>query len=322
MTELSPVQPSQALSDDNIAALIDTWLAFERAEGASENTLDAYRKGIAVFRTWLDAHNETPGAVAAETVRQFKTGLLKTYSAQTVNLRLSAVRSFYRYLVSHGRMPINPASEIKGAKRTKSRRHKRDALSNGEVRDVLKTCNGKAPEAIRDRAMLILFAYCALREVEVHRANIGQLKTQGDRLVLEVQGKGRTEADEIVVIPHSQEAAIRAWLTVRMKIVPNGDGDPLFISLSNRSHGSRLALRSIRAMVKQRYAQADVVGRRKTTHSLRHSAITNAIRRGATPLQVQQMARHSSFDTTLGYYHETARVDNPAEDLIDYANHT
>ena len=48
------------------------------------------------------------------------------------------------------------------------------------------------------------------------------------------------------------------------------------------------------------------------------SAITNAIRRGASPLQVQAMARHGSFDTTLGYYHEVSRLDNPAEDLIDY----
>ena len=71
-------------------------------------------------------------------------------------------------------------------------------------------------------------------------------------------------------------------------------------------------------MVKSRYHQAGVVGNRKTTHSLRHSAITNAIRHGATPMQVQAMARHSSFDTTLGYFHAEARTANPAEDFIVY----
>jgi len=60
------------------------------------------------------------------------------------------------------------------------------------------------------------------------------------------------------------------------------------------------------------------VGDNKTTHSLRHSAITNAIRNGASPMQVQAMARHSSFDTTLNYVHEVDRIDNPAEDLISY----
>ncbi|RLC75123.1 MAG: hypothetical protein DRI81_12630 [Chloroflexi bacterium] len=98
----------------------------------------------------------------------------------------------------------------------------------------------------------------------------------------------------------------------------SGDDAPLFVSLSNRTRGNRLTTRAIRAIVKDRYAQAGVVGNRKTTHSLRHSAITNAIRRGATPMQVQAMARHSSFDTTLGYFHQEARTANPAEDFIEY----
>ena len=61
-----------------------------------------------------------------------------------------------------------------------------------------------------------------------------------------------------------------------------------------------------------------MAGHRKTTHSLRHSAITNAIRHGATPMQVQAMARHTSFDTTLGYLHEESRTANPAEDSISH----
>ena len=79
-----------------------------------------------------------------------------------------------------------------------------------------------------------------------------------------------------------------------------------------------MALRSIRDMVKRYYGNAGVVGNKKSTHSLRHSAITNAICKGASPMQVQAMARHQSFDTTLNYYHEVARLDNPAEDVISY----
>ena len=55
------------------------------------------------------------------------------------------------------------------------------------------------------------------------------------------------------------------------------EGDPLFVSLSRQNRGDRLGLRSIRGMVKRRYQDAGVVGKR-TTHSLRHSAITNANR--------------------------------------------
>lgn len=73
-------------------------------------------------------------------------------------------------------------------------------------------------------------------------------------------------------------------------------------------------------MIKARYRQAGVAGNRKTSHSLRHSAITNAIRHGGTPLQVQALAGHASFDTTLAYFHGEARTANPAEDLISYSD--
>jgi site-specific recombinase XerD len=83
-------------------------------------------------------------------------------------------------------------------------------------------------------------------------------------------------------------------------------------------YGTRLATRSLRSIIKKRFKQADVVGDRKTTHSLRHTAITSAIRNGANPLDVQTMACHSSFQTTLGYYQEMNRFESLAEDFISY----
>ena len=136
-------------------------------------------------------------------------------------------------------------------------------------------------------------------------------------MVLWIQGKGHKEADDFVVLPSPAEKALRDWVKVRKKSV-----GPLFWSLSRQNRGERLSRRAIRGMVKSRFADAGVVGNRKTTHSLRHSAISNAIRNDATPLQVQAMARHQSFDTTLSYYHEIGRTENPAEDLISYEDVT
>lgn len=249
---------------------------------------------------------------------EFKAEQAQRYSSQTVNLYLVAVRSFYRWAVNTGRALLNPASEVKGAKRSKSKTHKRDALTNGEVSGVLGQPDTGTLEGLRDKAILILLSYCALRSVEIHRANIADLRTRGDRLTLQVTGKGRTEADEFVIIPMRHEAVIREWFTRRLALGSHSPGDPLFISFSNRTSGERLTLRGIRAIVKGYYHRAGVVGDKKTTHSLRHSAITNAIRKGAQPLQVQSLARHQSFDTTLGYFHEVSRLDAPAEDLIRY----
>ena len=299
------------------AALVEDWLRWLRdGEGASESTISAYRRGVSRFVQWLQESGQA-GIVTPETIVSWKARLLEDYAPQTVNLRLSAVRSFYRYLVNVGRLPVNPASEVKGVKRSKSRQHKRDPLSNGEVLAVLETCDGSAV-GIRDRAIITLMAFCGLRTIEAHRADVTDLRTKDDRLVLEVQGKGSTEPDRIVVVPRSQEQVIRDWHAERSGGAPNRG--PLFLSLSRRSMGARLSLRAIRGIVKERYRLAGVAGEenRKTTHSLRHSAITNAIRHGAAPLQVQAMTGHSSFDTTLGYYHEVERTSAPAEDLIRY----
>ncbi len=297
--------------------LIDAWLAYSRdAEGAAASTLRAYRIGMNVFTDWLQGSGNS-GRVTPATVIEFKGYLLERYSAQTVNLRLAAVRSLFRWLVVTGRLPVSPAEAIKGAKRPDSRSHKRDALSNGEVLAILGTCD-ESLIGVRDRAILTLMAYCALRAIEVHRANVGNLRTTDERLILEVQRKGRREPDDAVVIPKDQEAVIRAWLAERMRIPDHGEVDPLFVSLSNRTRGRRLSTRAIRGVIGERYRGAGVVGNRKTAHSLRHSAITNAIRHGATPLQVQAMAGHGSFDTTLGYFHAEARTANPAEDMISY----
>lgn len=289
------------------------WIDFERSRGQSPATLDAYGRSLDVFQEWVDRQGGIDGT--ARDIRSFKNALQDDgYSIQTVNLRLSAVRSFYRFLVEMYRLSHSPAESVRGIKRSKSRKHKRDALTGAEIHRVLQTCGGTGSD-LRDHAILILMAFCGLRTVEIYRADIDDLQTKQDRLVLYVQGKGAREKDDYVVIPVHKEHVIREWIRYRKK---HFDGDPLFVSFSNRNRGSRLSKRSIRRMIAMRYDQAGVVGSRKTAHSLRHSAITSAIKNGASPLQVQAMARHASFDTTLGYIHEVGRIDDPAEDLIRF----
>ena len=301
----------------SVPDLINEWLNYEAARGASVATLQTYKKSIEVFRDWVIENGlQDPQIVRPSDIRVYKASLAEQYAPQTVNLRLSGVRSFFRFLVNTDRLPSNPAAEVQGMKRSKTKRHKREELTSEEVRAVLHTCKDRTPQDKRDLAILTLMAFCGLRSIEINRANIDNLKTENDRLVLEVQGKGYKEADEIVIIPRDQEKVIHAWIAYRKEI---GQKGPLFISLSNRTKGARLSLRAIRYIAKKRYASAGVVGDKKSTHSLRHSAITNAIRNGASPMQVQAMARHASFDTTLGYIHSVNRIDNPAEDFIRYA---
>ena len=168
----------------------------------------------------------------------------------------------------------------------------------------------------RDAALLHLFVYGALRTIEAQRANVEDLQTRAGRLVLYIQGKGHAEADDYIVITQPElEAALHDWLAQR----GNAPGPFLPHSpIAARNNAS--PLKAIRTIVKGYYQAAGVVpGKRpKSTHSLRHTAISNAIRHNAPIQKVQSMARHASIDTTMIYYHEADRLENPAEAFISY----
>jgi integrase/recombinase XerD len=137
-------------------------------------------------------------------------------------------------------------------------------------------------------------------------------QTVNGKLILYVQGKGHIEKDEMLVITGEADSAIRSWLTARGK-----QAGALFVSKSNRSKGERLSRRALRGIIKALFDAAGVHGN-KTTHSLRHTAITSAIRHGAPAEKVRGMSRHTSLDTLMIYYYETDRIDDPAEQYISY----
>jgi integrase/recombinase XerD len=234
----------------------------------------------------------------------------------SVNAWLAGVRSFFGWLAEVGQIPFDPAAMIKGATRKGTKkRHARQSLTDSEVRRLLVQPDRSTYAGARDYAILALMLYTAARGIEVHRADIGDLRTEGGKLVLMVQGKGHMEKDEILVLIGEAESAMRDWLAMRGR-----ENGALFTSNSNKSKGERLSRRALRDIVKGYFAQAGVHGDNKTTHSLRHTAITSAIRNQAPAQKVRGMSRHSSLDTLMIYFHEADRIDDPAERYISYGS--
>jgi integrase/recombinase XerD len=313
-TKLEPAPETSAPAErleDVINELSDRWLS---TLDLSPDTVDTYRQSLKTFLEWITEQKDTQ--VTAGTVRDFRDALNDDYAATTVNLRLSALRSFFDWAVRQDHLPANPAESVQSLRtRSSTRRHKREELSSEEVAGLLETCEGDRDVDKRNRAIVALMAFTGVRTVELHRANIEDLETKNDRMILWVQGKGQQDKSDFVVLPDPAVDAVREWL----KVHPDGDDqDPLFVSLSNRNRGARITRHAIRTMIKRNMEDAGIVGDNKTTHSLRHSAISNAIRNGADPQQAQSMARHANVNTTMIYYHEIGRTEDPAEDRISY----
>jgi integrase/recombinase XerD len=312
--QIIPAQNTQLTQQADLELVLDAWaqaLALRvSAQELAENSAQSYKRGARRFVAFCQA--QKLDALDPDSVREWKAALLKDYKPATVNAWLAGLKALYTWLAEQGQLSYNPAQNVKGAKRKgTNKRHARESLTDSEMRRLLALPDESA-QGKRDAAILALMSYAALRQVEVYRADLSDLKTQSGRLVLEVQGKGRQEKDEIVVIMGDAEKALRDWISIR-----GSDEGALFTSLSNRSNGERLSLRAIRGIVKSYYKLAGIVGN-KTTHSLRHTAITKAISNGVAIQKVKGLARHSSIETTMIYFHELDRLEDPAEAYISY----
>lgn len=290
-----------------------TYLEIERDYPRS--TVNTYAKEVKRFLDWLE---ENPEPIERGTFLRYREALKsRGYAPSTINLALVGIRKFLSWLYDMGAIPANPALGIEGVRqRGRSKAHKKDALTPREAKRLLSSIPHDTAVNARDRALIGSMLYGGLRTVETRRALLGHYGTRQDRRVLMVQGKGRAEAGEYIVIIPELEELLGDWLSFH----PRGEDPraPLFCSLSRRSYGEPMSSSAVRKIVKARLRDVGIRGSSKSTHSLRHTAITAVIRGGGTLLQAQSFARHESPETTRIYIHETDRLENPPELLISY----
>jgi len=284
------------------------YLRFLEYLDASPKTVQTYSRAVRQFLKYLAERDIVQPT--REDVIAFRESLKEDHKPTTVQNYIIAVRLFFQWTAQEGLYP-DVAQHIKGAKLSKD--HKKDYLTSSQVKAVLKRIDRKTAQGRRDYAIFSLMVTGGLRDIEVHRANIEDLRTLGDSTVLYLQGKGREERAEYVKVPAPVEKAIRDSLADRKET----DGrQPLFISMSNNSYGERISTRSISGLVKASLRSAGYDSERLTAHSLRHTAVTLALLGGNSLEEAQQFARHSSITTTQIYAHNLDRASNKCESTI------
>ena len=336
---LTVTQPLTVSGDADVRGIVGDWqMALMRRSGSGElavSTTDTYRRGMSRFLSWCNERKIE--SVSDDVVRDWISELREDYSPSAINTWLAGVRAFFDWAVGADRLAHNPAIAVKSPKRIgATKRHKRQALTDDEVRRVLALPNTSTAVGVRDRAILALMAYNGARTVEVRRFNIKNVRRDNGRMVIDVRGKARTESDEVLVVCHRDAVnAMHDWMRERKRIgsyrkkggawlsreEPKSNWHTqmaLFVSLSKRSHRERISLRAIRHIVTSYYKAAGVVGENKTTHSLRHSFASNAARNGAPVQKLQSAMRHANIKDTMIYYHEMDRLTNPAEGFVQF----
>ncbi len=228
----------------------------------------------------------------------------------TIQNYITAAKIFFSWAAQEG-IYENIADHLKGAKL--DREHKKDHLTAYQVKEILGHIDRSTATGRRDYALFSLMVTGGLRDIEVSRAVIGDIRTAGENTVLFVQGKGRTEKTEYIKLCPEVETAIREYLKDRKTA---GAEEPLFISTSNNSRGKTLSTRSISGIIKGILKAAGYNSDRLTAHSLRHTAVTLSLLAGNDLTEVQQFARHANLNTTMIYNHALDKAKNACSQSI------
>ena len=276
---------------------------------AKDKTVKTYTTSLRQFFTWLSANGITQPRT--EDVRAYRDYMAATHKPTTVQAYIFAVRRFFDWTEAEGLYP-NVAGKIKGARL--NREPKKDYLTSSQAKAVLAGMERETLQGKRNYAIVTLMLTGGLRDIEVCRANVEDLRTAGDNTVLYIQGKGRDEKAEYVIVPEQAERAVREYLKARDNADPAA---PLFTSESNNSKGQRMTTRSISGVCKSAMVSAGYDSDRLTAHSLRHTAVTLAlIANGGNIQEAQQFARHANISTTQIYAHNLEKQNNKCSRLI------
>lgn len=307
MIQTGPQVP--AASQHITTALYDRFVAYI---DASDKTVETYGRALRQFFYWIQREQITQPR--RDDVIRYREELKQKHKPATVQSYIFAVRQFFRWTAQEGLYP-DIADHLKGAKLSTA--HKKDPLTVRQAQEILETQRRKDTLAgARDYAILAAAITGGLRTIEIQRANVEDLRPLGDKTVLYIQGKGREERAEYVLITEPVEKAIRAYLRKRGR---TGGKAPLFSSVSRQNYGERMTTRSISRIVKNAFIEAGYDSDRLTAHSLRHTAGTLNLLNGGTLQETQQLLRHSNINTTTIYAHNLDKLSSKSEERISSA---
>ena len=214
------------------------------------------------------------------------------YVRASVSRKLSALRTFYRFLLDREIVSIDSTGRVSAPR---LERRLPTAVAPEDIDRFLAGPNPERPAGARDRALLELLYAAGLRVSEAASLEVADV----DLAAREVRVTGKGSKMRIALLGRRAEVALRTYLRgVRPAWAGRRSGTALFL---NR-YGGRLSVRSIQSMVK-RYALKAGLDPTFHTHSLRHSFATHLLDGGADLRVVQDLLGHASPSTTQIYTH-------------------
>jgi integrase/recombinase XerC len=267
----------------------------------SAHTIRNYESDLRQFGKFVAAKRDLKEADAGidlvdyMLIRSYLGKLFDKCRRTTIARKLSALKSFFRYLELRGLAPLNPAAEITTPKQE---RYIPTYLPIDDMFALLEQPDREKELGLRDLAILELLYSCGLRISELVALDIGGLDLNS-RLV-RVSGKGGKE--RLLPVGRKAIAAIREYLEhaekSRKKAGYSKSHGPVFLN----HRGGRLSARSVDRLIK-RYSKECGIMMQISPHSLRHTFATHLLDGGADLRSIQELLGHVNLSTTQKYTH-------------------
>ena len=277
--------------------MIDGFLNYLRYErNYSELTVEGYGKDLEDFQAYFKSLDEGLewGSVDADVVRGWMEHMMdKGNAATSVNRRLSAVRTFYKYAMRTGLAKSDPAHAVKGPKKNHPlpkfvREKEMDMALESET-------GGEQYKNVRARTLLLMFYTTGMRLSELIALDDANVDMEAGEL--RVTGK----RDKQRIIPFGQE--LRETLQQYMECRDAGVArqcEAFFVT----AKGERMNRNQVRYEVEKSLKGWTTIPQR-TPHVLRHSFATAMLNHGAGLESVKKLLGHESLTTTEVYTHAT-----------------
>ncbi len=275
----------------NSSELLEEFLRYLKVEkGYSEHTIRSYRRDLLDFFEFLGER-----ALAEASLwdfREFLVRLRRKCGVRTVARKLSALKSFYRFLVRRGVVEGASVLSLKAPKLPKSLPR---VLTVDEAVGLVEAEPEEGFFFLRNRVALELLYGSGLRASEVCELKVGDVLIEAR--VVRVRGKGRKE--RVVPFGRAAESALKRYLPERERFLKKLGKENEHLLLNR--FGEKLSPRSLLRIVKKaalKVGLSDVY-----SHVLRHSFATHLLESGADLRSIQEMLGHARLSTTERYTH-------------------
>ena len=277
--------------------MIDQFLNYLRYErNASPQTVQTYEESLRELELYIAFREDglSLGTVDTDLIRDWMESLMdRGNNASTINKKLSALRSFFRFALRRGLVEKDPAHALAGLKKSKPLPQ---FLREGEMDRLLDGMEwGEDYKDVRARTLLLLLYETGLRRSELAGLNDGDI----DFGVCQLKVTGKRNKQRIVPFGAELAEALKGYMDMRNEQL-RLDGDALFLN----DKGHRMTGQQVYAIVRKHLTGATSL-KKRSPHVLRHTFATAMLNNGAGLESIKNLLGHESVSTTEIYAHTT-----------------